>query len=134
MRVGAAERARDLVERRCRTASSACAPGLVAADLDADRRDVARRRDAQVAAAEGRVGGEARRSRAIAARTGGERTSPTTAISAGSALACGKSRASASKPCLDSSRSGSVLTPLAPRLRPSVGTAGAISSAPKVTR
>ena len=51
---------------------------------------------------------------AIADRTGAEDTSPWTTIWAGSTPMPGKSRFSATKPCLDGKRSGSVLSPEKP--------------------
>src|SRR5581483_11731123 len=114
--------------RRWRTASSAGSPVLsppTSTPIAATAPSAEKRRSLRP-----NTGSAARRlrSRAIADRTSGDRTSPTTAISAGLELARGKSRLSASKPRFDSSRFGSVLTPLAPSSRPNAATAAAPST------
>ena len=136
VRVRPAERLRD--QRRAETPDRVerRLPGLVAADLNADR---GQRRpsgvETQVAAPEDGVAARARSAAArsrraprASARSRRPRPAP------GSSSPAGSSALSASKPCFDSSRSGSVLTPLAPRLRPSAGTATATRSAVNATR
>ncbi len=73
-------------------------------------------------------------SSSIADRTGAEATSPLTTICAGSTPTPGKSRFSASKPCLEGKRSGSVVSPEKPVLMASTGAAQRSRSAVAETR
>jgi hypothetical protein len=76
-------------------------------------------------------GSAARRTRSAtsAARAAAFDAPSATTISTGSVVACGKSRCSSANPRFATKRSGSVLTPLVPILKPKIGDAARSSAA-----
>ena len=100
----------------------------IALDLHGQHRDLAVRRAHDLAVAEAGIGRETGRGALQAPSRRPRRMAFETTISAGSVVVPGKSRSSATKPCFETKRSGSVETPPVPMSIRNTGRASATSS------